>query len=88
MRTGNQTARPDANRQTQFEEVKRRIHSKLVDKLDLSRVGDLKGDTLRREIRMVVEHLCDAEDTLLNRQERERIVDEVIDEVLGLGRSS
>lgn len=77
--------RPEANRQQQFEDVKRRIHSKLVDKLDLSRVGDLKGDTLKREIRMVVEHLCDAEDTLLNRQERERIVDEVIDEVLGLG---
>jgi pilus assembly protein CpaF len=78
------TAKPD-NRQQQFEDVKRRIHGKLVDKLDLTRVGDLKGDTLRREIRMVVEHLCDAEDTLLNRQERERIVDEVIDEVLGLG---
>ncbi|MEM1070920.1 MAG: CpaF family protein [Planctomycetota bacterium] len=85
MRTGNQIARPDGNRQDQFEEVKRRIHSKLVDKLDLSRVGDLKGDTLKREIRLVVEHLCDQEDTLLNRQERERIVDEVIDEVLGLG---
>ena len=75
---------PDA-REGQFEEVKRRIHGKLVDKLDLSRVGDLKGETLRKEIRMVVEHLCDAEDTLLNRNERERIVDEVIDEVLGLG---
>ncbi len=85
MRTGNQMARPDANRQGQFEEVKRRIHGKLVDKLDLSRVGDLKGDTLKREIRLVVEHLCDQEETLLNRQERERIVDEVIDEVLGLG---
>lgn len=72
-------------RQQQFEEVKTRIHSKLVDKLDLARVGDLKGETLEREIRLVVEHLCDAEDTLLNRQERERIVDEVIDEVLGLG---
>lgn len=83
MRTGNQLARPD--RQQQFEEVKARIHSKLVDKLDLSRVGDLKGDTLKREIRVVVEHLCDAEETLLNRQERERIVEEVIDEVLGLG---
>ena len=79
------TARADVNRQQQFEDVKRRIHSKLVDKLDLSRVGDLKGETLKKEIRMVVEHLCDAEDTLLNRQERERIVDEVIDEVLGLG---
>ncbi|MEC8474321.1 MAG: CpaF family protein, partial [Planctomycetota bacterium] len=66
-------------------EIKRRIHGKLVDKLDLSRVGELKGDVLKREIRVVVEHLCDAEDTLLNRQERDRIVDEVIDEVLGLG---
>ena len=83
MRTGNPISRP--SRQQQFEEVKGRIHSKLVDKLDLSRVGDLKGDTLKREIRLVVEHLCDAEDTLLNRQERERIVEEVIDEVLGLG---
>lgn len=83
MRIGNQINRP--SRQQQFEDVKTRIHSKLVDKLDLSRVGDLKGDTLKREIRLVVEHLCDAEDTLLNRQERERIVEEVIDEVLGLG---
>jgi pilus assembly protein CpaF len=84
MRTGNQL-RSDGDRQTQFEEVKRRIHGKLVDKLDLSRVGDLKGEKLKKEIRMVVEHLCDAEETMLNRQEREKIVDEVIDEVLGLG---
>lgn len=83
MRTGTQINRP--SRQQQFEDVKTRIHTKLVDKLDLARVGDLKGDTLKREIRLVVEHLCDAEDTLLNRQERERIVEEVIDEVLGLG---
>ena len=83
MRTGTPISRP--SRQQQFEEVKSRIHSKLVDKLDLTRVGELKGDTLKREIRLVVEHLCDAEDTLLNREERERIVEEVIDEVLGLG---
>ncbi|TWT76404.1 putative conjugal transfer protein [Planctomycetes bacterium CA13] len=85
MRNATQSARPEVNRQQQFEDIKRRIHSKLVDKLDLSRVGDLKGETLTREIRLVVEHLCDAEETLLNRQERERIVDEVLDEVLGLG---
>ena len=86
MRTVNQTLRGgEPSRQDQFEEIKRRIHGKLVDKLDLSRVGDLKGDTLKREIRMVVEHLCDAEDTLLNRQERDRIVDEVLDETFGLG---
>ena len=70
---------------SEFEELKRRIHSKLVDKLDLTRVGELEGDALRREIRLVVEHLCDTEDTLLNRNERERLIEEVLDETFGLG---
>ena len=76
---------PTDSKESNFEELKQRIHSKLVDKLDLSRVGELEGDTLRREIRLVVEHLCDTEDTLLNRNERERLVDEVLDETFGLG---
>src|SRR6266436_1744571 len=68
-----------------FEELKRLIHGKLVDKLDLSRVSDLAGDTLRREIRLVVERLCDTENPLLNRVERERLIDEVLDETFGFG---
>src|SRR5208282_242933 len=68
-----------------FEELKRHIHSKLVEKLDLSRVSDLAGDTLRREIRLVVERLCDTENPLLNRMERERLIDEVLDETFGFG---
>ncbi|HEY2762026.1 MAG TPA: CpaF family protein [Pirellulales bacterium] len=69
----------------EFESLKRRIHSKLVDKLDLTKVGELEGDVLRREIRLVVEHLCDTEDHLLNRSERDRLVEEVLDETFGLG---
>jgi len=76
-------ARGADSRETGFEDLKQRIHSKLVDKLDLSRVGELEGDVLRREIRLVVEHLCDTEDTMLNRAERERLVDEVLDETFG-----
>src|SRR5437763_16925077 len=68
-----------------FEELKRILHSKLVDKLDLSRVSDLAGETLRREIRLVVERLCDTENPLLNRMERERLIDEVLDETFGFG---
>lgn len=68
-----------------FDELKRHIHSKLVEKLDLSRVSDLQGDTLRREIRLVVERLCDTENPLLNRMERERLIDEVLDETFGFG---
>ena len=80
-----QGARSADPKEKSFEELKQRIHSKLVDKLDMSRVGDLQGDVLRREIRLVVEHLCDTEDSLLNRNERERLIDEVLDETFGLG---
>lgn len=74
-----------SSKENTFEDLKQRIHSKLVDKLDLTRVGELEGDTLRREIRLVIEHLCDTEDTLLNRSERDRLVSEVLDETFGLG---
>jgi pilus assembly protein CpaF len=79
LRTG------EESKSAEFDNLKRKIHGKLVDKLDLTRVGELEGDVLRREIRLVVEHLCDTEDTLLNRNERERLVDEVLDETFGLG---
>ncbi|HEY1861564.1 MAG TPA: CpaF family protein [Gemmataceae bacterium] len=81
------TTQPSGDRTANksFEELKRLIHGKLVDKLDLSRVSDLEGDTLRREIRLVVERLCDTENPLLNRMERERLIDEVLDETFGFG---
>lgn len=85
MKTTLPPTRTDKSKESSFEELKQRIHSKLVDKLDLSRVGELEGDVLRREIRLVVEHLCDTEDTLLNRSERDRLIDEVLDETFGLG---
>ena len=80
---GGRTA--DAAKADEFDQLKRRIHNKSVDKLDLNRVGELQGDVLRREIRLVVEHLCDTEETFLNRQERERLIEEVLDETFGLG---
>jgi pilus assembly protein CpaF len=84
MKTATLRTSEDA-KSAEFDNLKRRIHGKLVDKLDLTRVGELEGDVLRREIRLVVEHLCDTEDTLLNRNERERLVEEVLDETFGLG---
>src|SRR5690606_14459373 len=85
MRTATLRNPVEDSKSAEFENLKRKIHSKLVDKLDLTKVGELAGDVLRREIRLVVEHLCDTEDTLLNRNERDRLVDEVLDETFGLG---
>jgi pilus assembly protein CpaF len=75
----------DRQAKKSFEELKRIIHGKLVDKLDLSRVTDLAEDTLRKELRLVVERLCDTESPLLTRMERERLIEEVLDETFGFG---
>ncbi|GAA4437158.1 MULTISPECIES: CpaF family protein [Bremerella] len=85
MRTAATDPKASNSKQAEFENLKRKIHGKLVDKLDLSKIGELEGEVLRREIRLVVEHLCDTEETLLNRTERERLIEEVLDETFGLG---
>ncbi len=85
MRTLSQPRLDEDSKKEEFENLKRKIHSKLVDKLDLSKIGEFQGEVLRREIRLVVEHLCDTEGTLLNRNERERLIEEVLDETFGLG---
>ncbi len=68
-----------------FDDLKRHIHGKLVERLDFTRVKDLHSDALRKDIRRVIEHLCDTENPLLNRMERERLIDEILDETLGFG---
>ena len=58
MKSTPSTIRPgEQSKEESFEELKIMIHGKLVDKLDLTRVGELEGDRLRREIRLVVEQL-------------------------------
>src|SRR6476620_6041600 len=68
-----------------YDELKRQIHSKLVERLDFTRVKDLSSDAMRKDIRRVIEHLCDTENPLLNRIEREKLIEEVLDETLGFG---
>ena len=68
----------------QFNELKSRLHRKLVEQLDLTRMtGD--DDTMREQVREVVAHLCEQENTLLNYAERQRLIAEVLDETFGLG---
>ena len=70
---------------SEYDQLKQRIHQKLIGKLDLSKVNDLDGDVFKREIRGIVERLCDSEQNMLNRNERDRLVEEVLDETFGLG---
>jgi len=75
--------RPDsASRAKDHDELKRLLQHKLIDRLDLSRVKDLTTDMLRRDIRRLVEHVCDLENLLLNRRECEKLIEEVVNDML------
>lgn len=77
-------ARPSKEKIEQFNALKMRLHRKLIDKLDLARMtGD--DDSLREQVKEVVSMLADQENTLLNFNERQRLINEVLDETFGLG---
>jgi len=66
-------------------ELKSQIHRKLIGVLNLDRVSSIPKDRVRAEIGRVVERLLDEERVPMTTTEQTTIVEEVLDEVLGLG---
>ncbi|HTP43005.1 MAG TPA: CpaF family protein [Candidatus Acidoferrum sp.] len=65
--------------------MKTAIHRKLIQKLNLDRLGEIKREDVRREVAQILEGLVVGESTPMNLQERERLSLEILDEVFGLG---
>jgi pilus assembly protein CpaF len=70
---------------TDFGNVKNAIHRKLIQKLNLDRLTEINREDVRREVGVILETLVVGESTPMNLQERERLAQEVLDEVFGLG---
>jgi pilus assembly protein CpaF len=70
---------------TDFGAVKAAIHRKLIQKLNLDRLTEVNREDVRREVTQILEALVVGESTPMNLQERERLAQEVLDEVFGLG---
>jgi pilus assembly protein CpaF len=66
-------------------ELKSQIHRKLIGVLNLDRVSSIPKDRVRAEIGRVVERLLDEERVPMTAAEQTKIIEEVLDEVLGLG---
>jgi len=66
-------------------ELKSQIHRKLIGVLNPDRVSSIPKDRVRAEIGRVVERLLDEERVPMTTAEQTKIVEEVLDEVLGLG---
>jgi pilus assembly protein CpaF len=69
----------------EFRSLKEQLHHQLIAGMDLSVLGNLDRDQLRAEVRRVAEELCRRSSSLLNRAERDQLVNEVLDEAFGLG---
>ena len=70
---------------TDFSSVKTTIHRKLIQKLNLDRITESNREEVRRQVSSILEGLVVGESTPMNLQERERLVQEVLNEVFGLG---
>jgi pilus assembly protein CpaF len=74
---------PAANER--FLRYKKELHERLIASMDLSAIGTFNEGELRTEVRRVAEELSRLSSDLLSLSERERLVNEVLDETFGLG---
>jgi pilus assembly protein CpaF len=76
---------PGAANADSYHELKHELHQKLIEKIDLATIEKLPREQLRDELRLILNQLLAVSDIPLNRVEREQMVEELLDEVTGLG---
>jgi pilus assembly protein CpaF len=73
------------NSEAILQDLRLRIHRKLIDTLDLTKLSNLEMERVRVEIRRILEDMVAAEAIPVSRADRDRLVMEVQHEVFGLG---
>jgi pilus assembly protein CpaF len=68
-----------------YQDLKFAIHRKLLDRINLDLLSSLNTDRVRTEIRAAVSAIIEEEKTPLSLVEKDRLIEEVLDEVFGLG---
>ncbi len=68
-----------------YHELKEKIHRRLVDKLDLAKLDAIPKETMRGQVREVVEVLLSEETDVGPDLNRDRLVEEILNETFGLG---
>ena len=82
---GSRSGPPIRSAESQYADLKTRVHRQLIDRLDLDKLATIPAEVVRSEIARVVQGLIDEQATPLSRQERERLVLEIWHETFGLG---
>jgi pilus assembly protein CpaF len=78
-----------ANLQTfersEYQQVKADLHRKILDRLDLEKLGRTPSDAAREEVLLLIRTTVNNEAVPLSFAEREQLAREILDEIFGLG---
>jgi pilus assembly protein CpaF len=70
---------------SEYQQVKADLHRKILDRLDLEKLGRTNSETAREEVLILIRTSVNSEAVPLSFAERERLAREILDEIFGLG---
>ncbi len=70
---------------SEYQQVKADLHRKILDRLDLEKLGRSTGDSAREEVLILIRSSVNSEAVPLSFAEREQLSREILDEIFGLG---
>src|ERR1700722_3660212 len=70
---------------SEYQQVKADLHRKILDRLDLEKLGRTTGDSAREEVLILIRSSVNSEAVPLSFAEREQLAREILDEIFGLG---
>jgi pilus assembly protein CpaF len=68
-----------------FKLLKQRLHRKVLDRLDLAKLGQTRTAAAQEQVLNFIRNLISDEVTPLSTPERDRLAREILDEIFGLG---
>lgn len=66
-------------------ELKSNIHRRLIEEIDLNQLKEKGSTNLREQIKDAISHLLMEESNLLTLNERDRLIEDIVNEAMGLG---
>jgi pilus assembly protein CpaF len=73
------------NERDNYKQLKTRLHRKILDRLDLKKLGQKPNVTAQEEVLRLIRNLISDEVAPLTAKERDRLSRESFDEIFGLG---
>jgi pilus assembly protein CpaF len=76
---------PDEFNTDAFHALSRRLYQAIFERIDLERLQQLSGEQFRRELSLLIERILDEEHLPVNQAERRRLLQDMQNEMTGLG---